>query len=410
MTDLSSPRTALPAVVLGADSPIALSIIRSLGMHGVAVHALGGSKHAIGLASRHVKSALIRAESETELILQLQKLQAEIGEACLFTISENDITLLNRHRDELNGYRLLFPDNLRMMQVLNKECTYRLARTVDIEVPVTICLDRLEQLPILCAGLNFPAVLKWADPATIAKRLEALGLPLEKSRYCFSLEELAAYLRQFEAVGSYPMVQEYCPGHGLGQFFLFSRGEVVAQFQHKRLHEWPPEGGVSSLCQSLAADRHADLMHKSIALLKAMQWEGVAMVEYRFNPANGRALLMEINGRYWGSLPLACHAGVEFPWLAYQALGLGHTISVSAYRPNMLCRFMIPEAKRLLQILFRPSAIADPMFRVKPWETLLKFFGGFFDWRMRYYVFRRDDPAPFFCDLWNGLSKFIPRK
>lgn len=48
-----------------------------------------------------------------------------------------------------------------------------------------------------------------------------------------------------------------------------------------------------------------------------MAWHGVAMVEFKVT-ADGTAYLMEINGRFWGSLQLAIDAGVDFRWLLYQ--------------------------------------------------------------------------------------------
>ena len=48
----------------------------------------------------------------------------------------------------------------------------------------------------------------------------------------------------------------------------------------------------------------------------------VAMVEYKLDAATGTAYLMEINGRFWGSLQLAIDAGVDFPLLLVRcALG-----------------------------------------------------------------------------------------
>ena len=46
---------------------------------------------------------------------------------------------------------------------------------------------------------------------------------------------------------------------------------------------------------------------------------GVAMVEYRYDPASRRYVFMEINGRFWGSLQLAIDAGVDFPALLVAA-------------------------------------------------------------------------------------------
>ena len=55
------------------------------------------------------------------------------------------------------------------------------------------------------------------------------------------------------------------------------------------------------------------LAEASYKLLRALEWEGVAMVEFRRNPVDGKAALMEINGRYWGTTSLPLQAGVEFP-------------------------------------------------------------------------------------------------
>ena len=54
------------------------------------------------------------------------------------------------------------------------------------------------------------------------------------------------------------------------------------------------------------------LLESSLALLRAFQWHGVAMVEYKLTP-DGRAVLMEVNGRYWGTMSLPVSAGMDFP-------------------------------------------------------------------------------------------------
>src|SRR5690606_28748671 len=96
-------------------------------------------------------------------------------------------------------------------------------------------------------------------------------------------------------------------------------------FQHERLHEWPPEGGVSTLCRSVPLERHQEQMAKSVALLVSLGWSGPAMVEYRYDPGRGRYVLMEINGRFWGSQPLAYHCGAHFAWEGYRRAVLGAT-------------------------------------------------------------------------------------
>jgi len=50
---------------------------------------------------------------------------------------------------------------------------------------------------------------------------------------------------------------------------------------------------------------------------------------------------MEINGRLWGSLPLAVASGVDFPLYLYQMLVLGRTAFPQAYRTGLYCRNLV---------------------------------------------------------------------
>ncbi|MDB4910453.1 MAG: protein tyrosine phosphatase, partial [Gemmatimonadetes bacterium] len=97
---------------------------------------------------------------------------------------------------------------------------------------------------------------------------------------------------------------------------LLFRGEVVTSFQHRRLSENPPSGGVAVVAVSEAVD--PKLLDYSTRLLRALEWDGVAMVEFRHDAATGDTALMEVNGRFWGSLPLNTAAGVDFPLYAWQ--------------------------------------------------------------------------------------------
>ncbi|QGZ40578.1 putative ATP-grasp superfamily ATP-dependent carboligase [Pseudoduganella flava] len=394
-----------PAVVLGIDTPIGLAIVRSLGRHGVPVTGIARGMAAPGLSSRYLREGLLRADDAQGTLEQLESLSRRLGPACLFAISEGDIALLNRHRDRLAGYRLMFPDARRMDAVLDKHRTYAAARAAGVPVPRTVQPATLDDAAAAAPELRYPVVLKWAEPNEAGILLRRAGLELDKTRYCHDANELLAYLRRFEPVGRYPMIQEYCAGYGLGQFFLVKDGVAHAVFQHRRLHEWPPEGGVSTLCESVGLEHHAALRERSLALLRELDWEGIAMVEYRYDPQRGEAALMEINGRFWGSLPLACHAGVDFPWLAYCLLGNGAAQPQPAYRAGMRCRFMIPETKRLARLLFQPGAVADRQLAFSRGRELLGYLADFLRPSMRYYLFTWSDPAPFLRDLWHVVRR-----
>lgn len=244
----------------------------------------------------------------------------------------------------------------------------------------------------------------------MAERLGSIGREPEKLRYYYERDELLSELVALDAIGVYPLLQEYAAGYGLGQMIFMHRGQPALVFQHRRLAEWPPEGGVSAVCESLPRDTHADLLERSIALLRALQWSGPAMVEYRYDESTGEACLMEINGRYWGSQPLAFHAGAHFAWYAYATAERQAPPSSAPYRVGLRCRFFVPELKRLVRILFHPERIQDRRLRFDRFRELVRFFGWYLDPRTRYYVFSLSDPRPFLADLWYMLRKLARRE
>jgi biotin carboxylase len=69
------------------------------------------------------------------------------------------------------------------------------------------------------------------------------------------------------------------------------------------------------------------LLDHATRLLGALGWTGLAMVEFRVGEAG--PVLMEVNGRIWGSLPLAVKSGADFP-LGLAALYLGPRLNRAA--------------------------------------------------------------------------------
>jgi predicted ATP-grasp superfamily ATP-dependent carboligase len=80
----------------------------------------------------------------------------------------------------------------------------------------------------------------------------------------------------------------------------------------------------------------------AVELLRAMRWHGVAMVEFRLDERDGSPKLMEVNGRFWGSLPLAVASGVDFPFLLHTMLTEGDVKPVMEYQLGVKGRWMIP--------------------------------------------------------------------
>ena len=139
------------------------------------------------------------------------------------------------------------------------------------------------------------------------------------------------------------LLQERVPSEGkaFGVSLLYdSAGIHVASFEHRRLRQYPISGGPSTQRVSVAL---GELTGLSRRLLESLQWRGIAMVEWKYDPRSGIPLLLEVNPRFWGSLALAVSAGVDFPTLyANAALGNPISHSLSAYQVGIVSRWLIP--------------------------------------------------------------------
>src|SRR5262249_50846353 len=184
--------------------------------------------------------------------------------------------------------------------------------------------------PILEESPAFPLIIKpvssnvWKDGARF-------DLKVRTASDASSLESVAKGLLDVGPV----LIQNYFEGRGVGQEFLTSEGEVVDVFQHERVHE-PLSGGGSSYRMSVSPDER--MLECSKRLLSALRWTGVAMVEYKQNVSTGEFVLMEINGRFWGSLPLAVASGVDFPYRAYRVHSKQPVPPAAPYRRGLYCR------------------------------------------------------------------------
>ena len=130
-------------------------------------------------------------------------------------------------------------------------------------------------------------------------------------RYVKKESQVAAAYEHVEKLsGAGPLVQEHVPGDGWAYFALYWNGVQQRRFMHRRVREWPPSGGTSAAAESVL--EAPALERAGEALLDALKWHGVAMVEGK-RAADGRFVLMEINAKFWGSHDLALAAGVDFP-------------------------------------------------------------------------------------------------
>jgi predicted ATP-grasp superfamily ATP-dependent carboligase len=349
-------------LVTDASERAALAIIRSLGKKGIKVVAADTTSFNIGVLSKYCAykitypSPLENKESFVNFLLHLVK---NVKIDLLIPVTDYTMIPVLERREDFEDYvKVAAPPYEVAMRAYDKFQTVSIAQRCRIPHPKTFLIDGVKALREIADELNYPVVIK-PRMKVFWKNERAVMVKVTQSNYAYDAKDLQSkYVRLMSKLeGIVPsdffIVQEYVQGAGYGVEMLMGDSNVLALFMHKRLREYPVTGGASTLRVSVWNRRLAEY---SIKLLREMNWRGVAMVEFKLDEENGNANLMEVNGRFWGSLPLAINAGIDFPYLLYKMIVEEDTFYIGSYKLGFTERWLIPgELLWLFDSLFRSS-------------------------------------------------------
>lgn len=315
-----------PVLILGAAPRISVAIARSLDRLGIPVeiaYFLDGEK---GLHSNAIRASHRLPHKDPQLIQALCDLIKNRGFDMLIPTSDTSLALVAQHHFVLKKWlHPICPKPEIVDRVLNKAETLAIAERCGLNIPFSCMVSRPQDLEGYAGKLQFPVVVKPAE-----RRAQSF-----KVAYFPNAPELVAFLT---ANPHGPMlVQEYCPGDGVGIEILMHQGIALATFQHRRLKEAPATGGVAVM--AIAEEVEPMLGQAAFDLLRAMEWEGPAMVEFRYDRKTGRTALMEVNGRFWGTTSLPVLAGLDFPRYTWELAHGIHPAIPEKYRVGMRWRW-----------------------------------------------------------------------
>lgn len=283
-------------------------------------------------------------------------------------MTEATTALISENRELFSqaGARLVLPNHGDLVRAFDKRHTTELAQSLGITVPKTSSATSVEELTAIANKVRFPVVLK---PRTSHEQSEqgavyATGRP----RYARDAKEALAAFTQMVEHCSAVLVQEFVEGTGTGYFALMNHGELRAEFAHRRIRDLHPTGSGSVLRESILPAPH--IREISLAMLKALNWHGVAMIEFRLRE-DGVPVFLEVNGRFWHSLALACYAGVDFPALLVRMAEFGDVQPPHGYKVGVRCRWLVGDFRHMLEVLKgRPQGFPGKFQRRLP--TLLE--------------------------------------
>lgn len=321
--------------MLDGEKALALDVTRGLGVRGLYVSVAGRHGSSAAYRSRFVKRSCIYPDPATDagtFVEWVREYMNRHSPELVMPLTDLTVLPLSASLSELRKFGRIAAETIeRTTLVTDKQKTLELARSVKVPIPEGRVVADKGELEAAAGGLSYPVVCK---PAKSCVWTPGSFYHLQVF-YAFDREQLLTF--GTSAVAVCPLIlQEYRQGTGVGVEVLSRNGEILQLFQHERLHEVPVTGGGSTYRISVPVT--PVLEEYARRLIEKLGWTGVAMVEFRLDKATGQATLMEVNGRFWGSLPLSSRAGMEFSYDLYRMLVKGQRPESRTYHVGVRCR------------------------------------------------------------------------
>jgi len=349
------------AIILDGQLKSALSTVRSLGKAGILVSAGAERQSAMALHSRYTQAQFTYPSPYTDKDAFVRTVKAEAkrlsGKPVVYTFSDATYLALYAKRDELSEcMTLVFPDEKSVEIAFDKAATYSLAHVSSVPTITTYTPESKEEVERLSETLTYPVVIKTRRSVTWNKGVGFFG----SASFVHSPNELIErFFKLKKSLDESPIIQDLLIGEEYGVEMLAQKGVVFAMVTHHRLRSLSPTGGASVLKETVSDGELKNTLEAHAKKLAAkLAWSGPIMVEFKVDSDSREPKLMEINGRFWGSLPLSIAAGVDMPYLYFlhATEGVLPDVLVTA-REGVITRHFLGDVKHLSRVFFK----RDPM-------------------------------------------------
>ncbi len=405
----------LPMLLCNAGYYGTLAAVRTLGRAGVVVETVDPSSVALSRYSRfgsgHQECPPFE---ETDRWAQWLLAFGQAGRRRAIYATSDDVSFaLARHRQELTAsFAMYQPDLDTMMCVLDKGRLLDHARAVDIDVPLTWLPESRADVERIGRQADGPLLVKPRTQVSTKNHVKTKGTVCRTG----SKSLLAAY-DHFLARGMYgadfagqfpdatqPLVQAYHP-EAMEAIYTLSgfrdrSGEHIAMLGANKVMQRPRRLGVGLCFESAPVD--PDLAARVRKLCERIGYYGV--FELEFIRCNGRALLIDVNARFYNQLHFDIARGLDLAMLAYAgAIGdddevvrlLRAAPAESAATPVAFCNSIGFEVtigmQRIFGAMTREEAATWHKWRSDPTRRIVD------------AVADDDDPLPYACDVANQV-------
>lgn len=374
-----------------------LSIIRSLGRHGIPVVAADYNSHPnpLGFFSKYIveKTFVPNPQNSPKRFLAfLLSKSDEWAGSVLIPTSDEILEALSYHKPLLSKFYIVaVPDWNALKNILNKKVLYEEARKVAVPTPVTICPSSMESLLEHKSEYVYPCVLK---PC-----LTHLFTPKFRKKVFIirNFSELKSKFEYAQKLGLEMMIQEIIPGKA-DKLYTYAayydlKGEPLAEYTSRELRQKPPMFGGPRIME--ITETHEIVKH-SRKLLFHLLYTGLCNIEYKKDGRDGKFKLLDLNARSGMSISLPISNGVDFPWIMYNNLVLHEKIRLQRHDKYKTWTHLCGDVKGFIR-----------HFHEESWgirDYLYPYFA-----RNHFPVLAWDDPLPYFMEWFEYISTFFKK-
>ena len=307
----------LPVFVLGMTTA-GLAFVRSLSRTGIPVYAVDSSPPHPAMSTRYGTPIILpdivdHEEGWLDFLLTAGKKTGSLP--VLIPTGDSHLIFVSRHRLRLaKQFRFQIPGEEVVEAACNKRLLYRLAREMDMPVPAAFCpADMPDRNRLKEAGISFPCIIKPSRSHVWNRR----GIN-SKLLIASNEEELSSMYRRATIGDESVLIQEIIPGGDDSLFgcltYFTNESKPLALFSRQKLRQFPLRYGNGSY---MVSRHNPTVIDQSSRFLEAIEYKGLAGLEYKWDGRDGKYKLLDLNPRAVSNQQLAVDCGADIPYLNY---------------------------------------------------------------------------------------------
>ena len=345
----------MKVLLTDSDYKHTLGIVRALGKLGHTVDLIGDKISLSGFSKYSNSTSYPQVKFNEFDILEFLEFLSQSKYDLIIPIGAKSVELISKFRFQISNLSNIFVPNFSAIEIcLNKDKTCLFLEDKGINLPKTWSFNDLDELKTNLSQIRFPIVLKSKNEINKTEALYIYdSVQLLRSASSFSVKSF-----------NFPLIQEYIEGEAYGFFAFYIDGKCQSYFMHRRIREYPASGGSSTCAESVYDEL---LFEQGTRILNSLNWNGVAMVEFKKSRKDNKFYLIEVNPKFWGSHDLALASGINFPLeMINNISNVGDKKNENSYKIGL--RFQWPFEGELFHFADRPKSffkILKDLFNIK---------------------------------------------